>query len=245
AGDAERADAAAAAGGAVGAEAPAPPGRPAARRLSLRGALALAADRRFALFLLAVSAVTASHAVYYVYGSIHWRSLGYSEPVIGRLWAWGVFAEIGLFWLGRSVMGRVRPEPALAIAAAAAAARWSAMTLDPGLAALAALQTLHAGSFALAHLAALAFIAEHAPPSARAAAQGLMSAAAGGLAMALAVEGAAALYPAAGAGAYWLGAAFAAVGVAAALALWRGRRRGGGAGGGGLSSARSGPLDGA
>lgn len=172
---------------------------------------------RFALFLAAAAAAQASHGVYYVYGSVHWRTLGYGDAVIGALWSVGVFAEILLFLFGQRVMERLGPARALMMAGAAAMARWGAMTLDPPLVALLALQCLHGATFGLAHLAAVAFVHAVAPPDRRATGQGAVSAIAGGVGMLLASIGATALYPAIGADAYWLGAA---LGGAAAAAAW-------------------------
>lgn len=184
-------------------------------------ARALLFDRSFALFLIAVAAINASHAVLYTYGSVHWSGLGFSDTAIGALWAWGVAAEIGLFFIGRTVMGRLGPARALMLAAGAAAIRWTAMAFDPGLAAAAALQTLHALTFGLMHLAAMEFIARAAPDGMRATAQGLMSATAGGLGMALGAVAAMGAYPVLGGPAYLLGAALGLVGVFAAARLAR------------------------
>ncbi|MBX2855623.1 MAG: MFS transporter [Rhodobacteraceae bacterium] len=205
--------------GAIGAaDAPFPSARKAAPPI-WRGLWSVLSQPGFALFMLAVAGTTASHGVYYVYSSVHWRDLGFSETVIGGLWAWGVAAEIGLFMVGRSVIERLGPARALALGGAAAAFRWTAMAFEPGLAALIALQTLHALTFGLIHLAALAFIAARAPANLSATAQGVTAAAAGGVAMLLATSLAAWVYPIYGSGAYWLSAGFGVVGLVAALAL--------------------------
>ena len=190
-----------------------------ARAPAWRGVWTVLSQPGFALFMISVAGTTASHGVYYVYSSVHWREIGFSEEVIGGLWAWGVAAEIGLFMIGRSAIEWLGPARALALGGAAAAARWTAMAFEPGLAALIGLQTLHALSFGLIHLAALAFIAERAPENLSSTAQGVTGAAAGGVAMLLATGLAAWAYPLYGAGAYAFSAGFGVVGVAAALAL--------------------------
>ena len=205
-------------GAAGAADAPFPRAREAAPPV-WRGLRAVLSRPGFALFMLAVAGTTASHGVYYVYSSVHWRGLGFSEAVIGGLWAWGVAAEICLFMIGRSAIEWLGPARALAIGGAAAALRWAAMAFEPGLAALIGLQTLHALSFGLIHLASLAFIAERAPANLSATAQGVTAAAAGGAAMLLAASLAAWAYPVYGSGAYWLSAVFGVIGCAAALAL--------------------------
>lgn len=172
----------------------------------------------FLLFIAVVALIQSSHAVYYVYASVHWRGIGYSETLIGALWAWGVLAEIALFFAGAGWIARLGPARAMAAAGALAALRWAAMAWDPGLAAVIGLQTLHAASFAATHLAALAFIAGAAPPGATATAQGVLSAATG-LAMMAATLLAAWVYPHVAGLAYLQGAAFAGLGAALALVL--------------------------
>ncbi len=53
-------------------------------------------DKSFLIFLAAAGMVQTSHAVYYAFGTLHWRAAGYTETVIGALWAEGVIAEIGV-----------------------------------------------------------------------------------------------------------------------------------------------------
>ncbi len=51
-------------------------------------------NRRFVLFLFAAALIQGSHAVYYAFGTLHWQAVGYSDDLIGALWAEGVVAEI-------------------------------------------------------------------------------------------------------------------------------------------------------
>lgn len=183
--------------------------------------LRLIGDGRFLLFLAAIAALQSSHAVYYAYGSVHWSALGWSDAVIGRLWAFGVVVEIVLFLFGGKALARIDPAMALALAGLGGLLRWAAMAVDPGLPATVALQVLHAATFGVTHLAALAFIAQAAPPALAASAQGLVSALGGGVGMLLATIGATALYPLYGAGAYGLAAALSAAGALLALRLGR------------------------
>ena len=41
--------------------------------------------------------LNSSHAVLYGFGTLHWRSLGISNGLIGLLWTVGVLAEIVIF----------------------------------------------------------------------------------------------------------------------------------------------------
>lgn len=175
----------------------------------------------FLLFVLSVASIQSAHGVYYVYGSLHWRSLGLSESLIGALWSWGVIAEIGVFMIGAQVIARLGAVRALAIAGGAAILRWSIMSLDPPLAALIALQALHGVTFGVTHLATMALIQNIAPPNRIATAQGLLAAGAGGVGMLIATLAAAQAYPLIQGGAYLIGALLGASGLVAALLLAR------------------------
>lgn len=118
------------------------------------------------IFLAALAAaglIQGAHAVYYAFSYLRWAELGYSETVIGLLWATGVIAEIVLLVAARNVAGRLSPSRLLMIGAGAAAVRWFATALEPSLAVLFLIQTLHAGTFAAAYLGSIEFIDRAAP----------------------------------------------------------------------------------
>src|ERR1700730_1880197 len=83
--------------------------RPVKGGARIAGIGSVAGDPRFWVFILAASALQASHQVYYGFGTLYWRSLDFSEPTIGWLWAEGVLAEILLFWQGRRLLARLGP----------------------------------------------------------------------------------------------------------------------------------------
>src|SRR3546814_11668186 len=58
----------------------------------------MVADRRFLAFVAAAGSAQASHSVFYGFGTIAWRRIGFDDTVIGMLWTLGVVAEIVLFW---------------------------------------------------------------------------------------------------------------------------------------------------
>jgi PPP family 3-phenylpropionic acid transporter len=189
-------------------------------RPKLGEALRLARRGPFLLAALASAAAQASHGPLYAYGSLHWRAQGLDEATIGQLWALGVAVEVALMlWLGGWLTARLGAWGCFALSAAAALARWAAMALEPSAAWLWFWQATHALSFAPAHLAAVAFVTAAAPERLAASAQGLIGAGIGGAAMAGAMFAAAAVYPAHGAGIFWLGAGLAALALAAAFAL--------------------------
>jgi len=57
-------------------------------------------------FVVGASALQASHQIYYGFGTLYWRSLGFSEATIGMLWAEGTVAGILLFWHGQRLLAR-------------------------------------------------------------------------------------------------------------------------------------------
>lgn len=172
--------------------------------------------------VIASSSLTqASHAVLYVFASLHWRESGASGGFIGIAWSIGVSAEIVLFLYARRLAAQHRAPLFLTIGAAFAAGRWMIMGLDPSGPALLVLMTLHAGSFGATHLGALFLMARLAPDEARARAQGWLSAA-NGLALMICIAASGPMWRAFGPHAFWIMAALAL--VALGLAMWAARR---------------------
>ena len=148
-------------------------------------ALGLMTHPVFLMFTLAAAIGQASHAVYYVYSALDWERQGIAPETIGALWAAGVAVEIALMLgPGRWLVARLGPAAALGIGAAAGILRWGVMAFEPPLWSLWPLQGLHALTFAMAHLGAMAFIARAIPQRMAASAQGLFAGGIGGLAMA-------------------------------------------------------------
>lgn len=180
----------------------------------------------FALFAAAVAFTQASHAVFFALGSVHWAALGVSEPVIGGLWAMSVGAEIVFMVLyGAQAVRWLGPVGTILLSGAFGVLRWGAMMLDPTGWVLWPLQGLHAATFAVGHLGAMAFIAEAIPPRYGAAAQGAMQAMAIGAVLALGMVVAAAVYPSLGGLTYGIGVVLSGIGLGLALVLrrvWRG-----------------------
>jgi PPP family 3-phenylpropionic acid transporter len=181
--------------------------------------LALLANRPFLAVLLAATLLQASHQVYYGFSSLHWRSVGLSESLIGALWSEGVIAEIVLFL----VSGRIRmgPTALLLIAAAGGVVRWSILGTTDALPALVLAQALHALTFGATHLAAVRYIMATVPAEATTTAQSLYISVAGGIGAALYAAGAGALYADWGAGAYYAMALSSLAGGVVALAIRR------------------------
>ena len=183
--------------------------------IRLSDALALARSPVFLIFLFATSATQGAHALYYAFGTLHWQSLGIGSDVIGLLWSIGVVFEIALFAVSRSVVAILGPTRLILIATLASILRWGVTALDPPLAVLFAVQSLHALTFGAAHLGAVHFISEAVPERLSSTAQGLYAAVAVGLSMGLLLLASGPLYAALGAKAFFV---MAGLGVAATVA---------------------------
>lgn len=141
------------------------PGKGTKADLALPGALCL---------LLVAGAVTqGSHGALNAFGSIYWRSLGFSDSVIGFFWAAGVIAEVLVFvFLGRAV-GRSSGVGLILLGSAATIVRFSLMSLQPGLAVSLLLQVMHSLTYAATHIGTMAALTALAPMRARGRAQGI------------------------------------------------------------------------
>jgi PPP family 3-phenylpropionic acid transporter len=180
-----------------------------------------AADRRFWLFVVTASALQSSHQLYYGFGTLYWRSLGFSDRVIGCLWAEGVLAEIVLFWLGGRLAARLGPLGLMAASGVAGILRWSLAGIVPGLGAAAAFQLLHALTFGAAHLGAMLHLARTVPANAAASAQAVYAALSAGLGSGMVMLGAGWLYAEFGGRAYLFMAILSALGLAGTARLAR------------------------
>jgi PPP family 3-phenylpropionic acid transporter len=196
-------------------------GAPVARPRA-RDAMRLLRSPAFVAAMIAGAALQGAHAPLYAYGAIHWSAAGISNGTIGALWAFGVAVEVAVLALfGKRLIDKFGVSGAFALSAFASLFRWIMMTLDPSLAWLWPLQALHGLTFTAAHLGAMAFVHAAAPQHLASTAQGLAGSLAGGAFMAAGSFLAAAVYPDFGTAAFWIGAAFSAVGLIAALALRR------------------------
>jgi len=181
----------------------------------------LAGDRRFWQFVAIAAALQASHQVYYGFGTLYWRSLGFSDAIIGVLWAEGVVAEILLFWQGSRLLARFGPLKLMIIGGAAGIVRWGLMGLVPGLLAAVVLQLLHALTFGATHLGAMNYLSRTVPPNAAASAQALYAGASSGIGSGLVMLGAGAAYAEFGGRAYLFMTALSAIGLLGAVRLAR------------------------
>ncbi|MFO1091108.1 MAG: MFS transporter [Hyphomicrobiales bacterium] len=188
--------------------------------LSTSAIATLLKDLAFTLFVLAAGLAVASHAAFYTFSSLLWRTLGYDGLTVGALWATGVVAEILLFFtIGKPLSLRTAT---LFIAGGAfgGIVRWLGFALTPPLVALFLLQCLHAASFAMVHLGAMNFIRHTVRPALRSTAQTLYSAISGGVLLFASTWAAGRAYAESPSIAFVLMAGLAAVACLAGLALW-------------------------
>jgi PPP family 3-phenylpropionic acid transporter len=166
----------------------------------------------------AASLTQGSHALFYGFSALEWRAAGLNGVTIGMLWGIGVVAEIALF----AFSARLPWAPGVLLAAGAAGAvlRWTAMAFEPPVAALGALQCLHAASFGAAHLGAMGFLARAVPKDLAATAQGMV-ATVSGIVMASATVLSGWLYAGSGSFAYLAMAGMGVAGFGCALIAHR------------------------
>lgn len=111
-------------------------------------------------FLLIMGAIQGSHGAYYAFSALYWDSVGISEFNIALLWGIGVFAEVILMRFNDKWFKCWSIKHMLSLALTAAILRWFALSQTTDFNLLIMVQTLHAFTFAVAHLAAIRFIAK-------------------------------------------------------------------------------------
>lgn len=175
--------------------------------------------------LLVCFLIQASHGPYYTFYSLYLVDNGYSESVVGQLWALGVVAEIGVFLKMHAWLPRFGARRLLLVATALTALRWVLIALFVEQAAMLVLaQTLHAASFGVYHAVAIHLVHHLFTGRHQGRGQALyssMSFGAGGAAGSLAAG-----YLWDGVGAEWMYLVSAAVAVLAGWVAWRGIEKG-------------------
>nr|WP_321459462.1 3-phenylpropionate MFS transporter [uncultured Vibrio sp.] len=119
---------------------------------------ALLTEKSVLKFLVLVSLIQGSHAAYYGFSAIHWKSSGHSEDVIGYLWSLGVAAEVAVFALSKRLFAGRSLRTLFVIAACGVMMRWGITAGTTSIFALVIAQLLHGVTFAAAHIAAIQYI---------------------------------------------------------------------------------------
>ena len=113
-------------------------------------------------FVLIMGLIQGSHGAYYAFSSIYWSSMEISEFNIALLWGIGVLAEIFLMRFNDRLFNHWTIKKMCLLALVAGIVRWLVLWQTTDLTLLMLVQTFHAFTFALAHLAAMRFIATQA-----------------------------------------------------------------------------------
>jgi PPP family 3-phenylpropionic acid transporter len=119
--------------------------------------------RPFLIFLGAAGFVQMGHAMYYTYSAMYWKGMGISENIIGLLWGIGVIAEILLLAFSTPLIQRFGTFNLMLIGAIGGIIRWTITAFTLSVPMLVLLQTMHAMTFACAHIGAMHFLARYIP----------------------------------------------------------------------------------
>lgn len=177
--------------------------------------------RRYLVFLAAMTLISASHIVYYAFGSLRWQAQGFSNTTIGWLWAEGAAAEaVFLFWGARAV-ARYGPARLMALGAASGAVRWIVLGLTGDLRLLVLAQLLHAGTVGAVMLGSMHYLGRSIPPAQAATGQAITNAVVAAIGASVFMPLVGALYGAYGGLTYLMMAALSAAGMVVALMLER------------------------
>jgi MFS transporter, PPP family, 3-phenylpropionic acid transporter len=170
----------------------------------------------FPVLLVACGLAQASHGMLYTSSSLHWKSLGFNSFDIGLLWTVAVSSEVTLLALSSALLERLGPTKLLFMGLLGGILRWLVMASFTSYGMMMVGQSLHALSFASAHLGTMYFIRRMVPTAIRNRAQGLYSALSGGVLMSTTAWASGQLYGEVGGLAYY---AMAGVSVSALLLI--------------------------
>ena len=166
----------------------------------------------FRNLVLVAALILGSHAMHDAFAVIRWSAAGISPATASLLWSESVAAEVLVFFVfGPTLVTRLKPPGALAIAALAGILRWAVMAQTTDVMALALVQPLHGITFALLHLACMRLIARTVPQGLEGTAQAIYGTVGIGVATALLTFVSGALYARLGAQGFWVMAALCAL----------------------------------
>jgi len=112
----------------------------------------------FLLPLVGWAMVYATHLILNAFQGLLWQRQGISVETIGVLITLGAVSEAVMFFAFRRLVGRFPARSLILLSAVVSAARWAAMGYSPGVAVLAAMQLLHAVTYAIGFLGCVQFI---------------------------------------------------------------------------------------
>jgi PPP family 3-phenylpropionic acid transporter len=174
----------------------------------------------FMRLMVVVALIGGSHALHDSFEVIRWRTAGMSAERVSILWAISVAAEVLVFLVaGQWVLQKLSAKAAMMLAASAGVIRWSTAALTARFAILAIVEPLHGLTFALLHLACMAFIGKTVPHNLSATAQAFYATIAMGATSALVTLCSGSLYGHFGAGAFWAMTAMCALALPVAATV--------------------------
>jgi MFS transporter, PPP family, 3-phenylpropionic acid transporter len=183
-----------------------------AMRAPAGGVLLLLQLPRFRNLVLVAALILGSHAMHDAFAVIRWSAAGVSPATASVLWSESVAAEVLVFFIiGPTIVTRLTPAGALAVATLAGMLRWTVMAQSADVMALVLVQPLHGITFALLHLACMRVIARTVPQGLEGTAQAIYGTVGIGAATALLTLVAGALYARVGAQGFWGMAALCAL----------------------------------
>jgi PPP family 3-phenylpropionic acid transporter len=138
-------------------------------------------NQRVLVFLFCAFLMLAGHGAYYGFFSIYLESLGFGSSFIGVAWALAIIAEIVVMINSRRIFHYVSLEKALAIAFVIAVLRWALLGTLYTWYAILALQILHAGTYAVFHMASILYMDHLSPENAKTLGQSINNAVTYGL----------------------------------------------------------------
>jgi MFS transporter, PPP family, 3-phenylpropionic acid transporter len=186
------------------------------------GVLTLLRIPIFRRLMLTAALVLGSHAMHDSFAVISWNVAGIDTGTASLIWSGSVAAEVVMFFLlGPTLIERLGPGRAAALAAAAGVLRWAVLAVSTQIVALSLVEPLHGFTFALFHLACMRVIVDNVPKHLAATAQALYGTFAAGAANAMLTLASGWLYANFGVGGFWAMAALCAAALPAALSLGR------------------------
>jgi len=181
-------------------------------RAPARGFFTVLRLPRFRNLVLVAALILGSHAMHDAFAVIRWSAAGITPVTASLLWSESVAAEVLVFFvIGPSLVTRLTPAGALAIAALAGILRWAVAAQTTDVMALALVQPLHGITFALLHLACMRLIAALVPQGLEGTAQAIYATVGIGAAVASLTIISGVLYARVGAQGFWIMAALCAL----------------------------------
>ena len=119
------------------------------------------------VFLLCAFLMLVSHGAYYGFFSIYLENLGFSSSFIGLAWAVAIIAAITVMVNSKRIFQYLSLETALAVTFIIAVFRWVLLGTLQAWYAILMLQVLHAGTYAMFHMASILYMDELAPEGAK------------------------------------------------------------------------------